>query len=104
MRCGKCYLFEKKGKQWNDAQYHCKKKGANLVTVTEESENSFLARYSRFYSDSDVSMWIGKIFILTFYNEIVMSLNTETIYAIYNRLSEIRILGVPSKVLNFHKQ
>ena len=63
MRCGKCYLFQKKETQWTDAQNYCKQKGADLVTVIEESDNAFLARFAKYHSDSAVSMWIGKNFI-----------------------------------------
>uniref|UniRef100_A0A7M5WWI0 Uncharacterized protein n=1 Tax=Clytia hemisphaerica TaxID=252671 RepID=A0A7M5WWI0_9CNID len=59
LRCGKCYLYVDEKRQWNDAQYNCKQRGANLVTVDEEATNAFLARYISFKSGDTRTSWIG---------------------------------------------
>lgn len=56
---GKCYLAVNDQKDWEDAKADCKRKGADLASVQDLLENSYILTIIPDESWNDLDAWIG---------------------------------------------
>ncbi|XP_036451965.1 macrophage mannose receptor 1-like [Colossoma macropomum] len=56
---GHCYAFVKQSVSWNKASQICMSRGANLVSILDPVEESFVDTYIKLFSDDYREFWMG---------------------------------------------